>query len=573
PVTLRTPVTFTMTGGTDPSPVDVAAGLKYSFDFDNNGTFEIPNSASPTASFTYATAGTYTARGRISDKDSGFTDYTTTVTVNPTAPTANARPDLTGNDGSPVSFQGSGTGTGASYSWTFGDGPTAARLLPRRPPTADNAATPAPLPVTASLGRPAPATALATIANVAPTAASFTNNGPVTLGSPVTFTMTGGTDPSTVDVAAGLKYSFDFDNNGTFEITNSASPTASFTYAAAGTYTARGRISDKDGGFTDYTTTATVTPPAPTANAGPALSGNEGSPVSFQGSGTGTGLSYSWTFGDGTTGTGATPSHTYADNGTYTATLTVTDSLGRTATATALATIANVAPTAASFTNNGPVTLGSPVTFTMTGGTDPSTVDVAAGLKYSFDFDNNGTFEITNSASPTASFTYATAGTYTARGRISDKDGGFTDYTTTVTVNPTAPTANAGPALSGNEGSPVSFQGSGTGTGLTYSWTFGDGTTGTGATPSHTYADNGTYTATLTVTDSLGRPATATALATIANVAPTATSFTNNGPVTVGSATTFTFTNPTDPSSVDVAAGLKYSFDFDNNGTFEITNS
>src|SRR5262249_52989189 len=171
------------------------------------------------------------------------------------------------------------------------------------------------------------------------------------------------------------------------------------------------------------------------------------------GSGTGPRLTSSWTFGDGTPASATLPpSHTYADNGPSTATVTVTDSLGRTATATALATIANVAPTATSFTNNGPVTLGSPVTFTMTGGTDPSTVDVAAGLKYSFDFDNNGTFEITNSASPTASFTYATAGTYTARGRISDKDGGFTDYTTTVTVNPTAPTANAGPALSGNEG-------------------------------------------------------------------------------------------------------------------------
>src|SRR5262249_47721102 len=171
---------------------------------------------------------------------------------------------------------------------------------------------------------------------------------------------------------------------------------------AAGTYTAVGRIADKDGGFTDYTITVIVNPPAPpppptapTANAGPALSGNEGSPVSFHGSGTGTGLTSSWTFGDGTTGTGATPTHPYADTGTYTATLTVTDSLGLTATATALATIANVAPTATSFTNNGPVTLGSPVTFTMTGGTDPSTVDVAAGLKYSFDFDNNGTFEIT----------------------------------------------------------------------------------------------------------------------------------------------------------------------------------
>src|SRR5262249_24224610 len=213
PVTLRTPVTFTMTGGTDPSPVDVAAGLKYSFDFDNNGTFEIPNSASPTASFTYATAGTYTARGRISDKDGGFTDYTTTVTVNPTAPTANAGPALSGNEGSPVSFQGSGTGPGLSYSWTFGDGPP-----PPATPTSSHcrAATgtrPSPHPVSCSLGRPASAPALAPIANVAPSGASFTNNGPVTLGSPVSCTRIGGTDPRPVDVAAGLKYSFDFDNS------------------------------------------------------------------------------------------------------------------------------------------------------------------------------------------------------------------------------------------------------------------------------------------------------------------------------------------------------------------------
>ena len=91
---------------------------------------------------------------------------------------------------------------------------------------------------------------------------------------------------------------------------------------------------------------------------------------------------------------------------------------------------------------------------------------MAAGLKYSYDFDNNGTFEVANSASPTASFTYASAGTYTARGRVADKDGGFTDYTTTVTVtNPAPPTANAGPDRGVNEGQSFQFQGSGTGTG------------------------------------------------------------------------------------------------------------
>ena len=57
---------------------------------------------------------------------------------------------------------------------------------------------------------------------------------------------------------------------------------------------------------------------------------------------------------------------------------------------------------------------------------------------------------------------------------------------------------------------------------ITYVWTFGDGGTGTGVAPTHVYADNGTYTVTLTVTDSHGAAGTpASTTATIANVAPT----------------------------------------------------
>src|SRR5262249_43360108 len=97
----------------------------------------------------------------------------------------------------------------------------------------------------------------------------------------------------------------------------------------------------------------------------------------------------------------------------------------------------NVAPTAV-FTNNGPVFNGGPVVVTFSSPVDPSPTDTAAGFRYSYDFDNNGSFndpgDLANVTSLSALHTFALNGTYTVHGRISDKDGGFTDYTTLVTV-------------------------------------------------------------------------------------------------------------------------------------------
>src|SRR5205085_1160935 len=76
---------------------------------------------------------------------------------------------------------------------------------------------------------------------------------------------------------------------------------------------------------------------------------------------------------------------------------------------------------------------------------------------------------------------------------------------------------------------------------------------------SHTYADNGSYTVKVTVTDKDGASGSAQFSVTVANVAPTA-ELANDGPVDEGSPATISFSNQSDPSSTDTAAGFHYAF-------------
>ncbi|TEB06189.1 PKD domain protein [Pelotomaculum schinkii] len=95
-----------------------------------------------------------------------------------------------------------------------------------------------------------------------------------------------------------------------------------------------------------------------------------------------------------------------------------------------------------------------------------------------------------------------------------------------TTVN-TPPVADAKGPYTGNEGSAITFSGSGADADndqLTYSWDFGDGLStpfSSSATALHTYTDNGNFTATLTVKDSYGGIGTANVTVTVNTVAPT----------------------------------------------------
>ncbi len=119
-------------------------------------------------------------------------------------------------------------------------------------------------------------------------------------------------------------------------------------------------------------------------------------------------------------------------------------------------TVGNVAPTAV-LGNDGPVNEGSPTTIAFSAQFDPSPTDITAGFRYAFSCTSGDLAAATWAAAGTSASTSCTfsdgPATQTVKARIIDKDGGYTEYTTDVTVDNVAPTVafTGGPVLV-NEG-------------------------------------------------------------------------------------------------------------------------
>jgi len=151
------------------------------------------------------------------------------------------------------------------------------------------------------------------------------------------------------------------------------------------------------------------------------------------------------------------------------------------------------------------VVVGETVYFTgsATGGATP----------YSWSW-NFGDGQTSNLQNPTHS--YSTTGTKTVVLTVTDTCVNTDTDTVVITVNP-ALSCDANGPYTGTICSVVQFAGTATGghPPYTYSWTFGDGGSGSGQNPTHQYTSDGSYTATLTVTDSQSVQAVDTAPVTI----------------------------------------------------------
>lgn len=217
--------------------------------------------------------------------------------------------------------------------------------------------------------------------------------------------------------------------------------------------------------------------------------------------------SATWGFGDGTTafqlGSPTPVSHAYTSAGTYEVELTLVDNRGNVATSSQSI---KVGYPAASFSVSPPSPVeGTAVSFDASGSSDPD-----AGVtivSYSWNFGDG-----TTAIGQTSSHIYTQFGSYTVTLTVTNSLGLSTSSERQVTVTDELPTASfvvtsANPA----RGVPVRFDASASsdpdGTISSYVWSFGDGAGGSGATPRHTYSRKGTYTVTLTVTDSSGQSA------------------------------------------------------------------
>lgn len=185
---------------------------------------------------------------------------------------------------------------------------------------------------------------------------------------------------------------------------------------------AMGLSSGNSGTLTLGTLAKNNVPPVADAGGGAThtYTGNQGSPITFDGSGSSSACGFPtlrWDFSDGGVAFGMNPQHTFQGSGIYSGLLTATDATGLTSTTTFSIDVANRAPSASA----GPDTTaawGRPVAFNGAG-TDPGTDDQST-LTYSWSF---GDGSPSATGGPSALHVYSTPGQYTATLVVCDRHG------------------------------------------------------------------------------------------------------------------------------------------------------
>jgi hypothetical protein len=448
PVAVGTPVTIRLINPSDPSSADAKAGFHYSFAFSEAALSKSYGASGAVASATYTltTAGTFTAWGRIIDVNGLYTDYSTQVTVTSTSLVIDDSNNSNDAPGAWAAAMGTWTNwTGQGY-----DG----NVHQATPVTSTN-------PV---------ATATWTFTGLSPSqyykvettwtqSANRATNAPYTIsGGTVTLPVVLNQQQPPVGVST---------NNGTWQELGVYEATTGTLVVTLSNSGANGNV------IAD----AVRLEPVPVSGPAIMVQAGTGSPtdpvlipgqtvVSFGTTPAGSVAQKTFTVFNGgggalslsnltvpagytvvSGGFGATPltvpsggsaqfvlQETTSAPGTFSGTVSFTtnDSAGNNFFRFPITGTVMVVAPAATIANTGPVTAGNPVTVSLS---NPK--GSAAPYHYSFGFTEAALSKSYGTSSPIASatYTFTTTSTYLVWGRILDKNGLYTDYSTQVVVN------------------------------------------------------------------------------------------------------------------------------------------
>jgi hypothetical protein len=560
--------TATINWGDGTSDTGTVSGSNGSFTVTGTHTYSAVQSFSVTVTLTDDTPGTATATANSTANVSEALTVTP-VTFAPTEGTAFSGTVATFTDTSP-----SLTPTDFTATIAWGDGTSSAGTV-----TGSNGS----FTVTGShsYNDEGPETAVITVARVSPgTATGSANNAvtvaegdaltgnprTVTLAQNVAFTGTVATFTDTLltnvsnDFTATINWGDGTSDTGTVSGSNgSFTVSGTHTYSTQATFTIAVTLTDDTPGTAAATANSTAivgtssligTGTTITATEGTAFSGTVGTFSDSNTADVASQFSATITWGDGTSDPGTvsggngsftvTGTHTYNDEASVTVGVTLTQTSGGSAMATASSPTTvgegdSLSGTGTPFTaTEGTAFSGTVATFTDTLTTNVAG-DFAATITWGDGTSSTGTVSgSSGSFTVTGSHIYSDEGTFTASVTLTDDTPGTatTSASSTATVSEGDSLSGTGTPITGTEGTAIS------GTVATFTDTlttnvasdftatidWGDGSTSAGTvagsngsftvTGSHTYNDEGTFTTSVTLTDDTPGTATVTATST-----------------------------------------------------------
>ena len=337
--------------------------------------------------------------------------------------------------------------------------------------------------------------------NSDPTASISSSQNPTDTGNTISFN---------ASVSDGTpKYSFSWSVDGNTYKTKDIN----VSFSSTGTYAVDLTVTDAAGYSVTKSYSETVNSDPTVSTSSNVSSADTGYPIEFSSSPSG-GVgpySYSWVINGNQVSTSQDFSHVFNSAGSYTATVTVTDSVGKTYSASVTVDV-NSNPSVSVTSSQNPTDVGNSVRFssTLSGGTGTDT----------YVWTINGVQE---SSASQFSHSFSSTGTYFVNLTVTDGDGhvGFASFKETVNSDPSI-SINVvhNPTDVGVWANFTAIAQGGTG-GYSYSWSLNSQTFTTGYV-NYTFTSPGTYPVSVKATDANGNTATAT-VNEIVNPRPTAT--------------------------------------------------